>query len=101
MGMKTYRALEAGFDGKKVQPAGAIFTTDIKKGSWMEPVGADADALDAAEVAADPNFRADPDYESLTVAVLRGLAAEAGIPHDGVNKAELVAALNAKARGKI
>lgn len=36
--MKTYKAKERGYDGRRVIEAGEVFTTDIKQGSWMEPV---------------------------------------------------------------
>lgn len=36
--MKTYRALQRGFDGDQVIEAGQLFTTGIPQGSWMEEV---------------------------------------------------------------
>ena len=97
---KTYRAIERGYDGKKLREVGEIFTTDIEKGSWMEEVGDDGKAIQAAEIAASQSERADPDYESLNKTALTAIAAEKGVPHDGLTKAELVDALNAVNRGK-
>lgn len=97
---KTYRATADGYDGTRLIRTGEIFTTDITKGSWMEPVGADSAAEEAAAIAADPSNRADPDYENLPLASLKAIAAEKGVPHDGLSAKDLAAALRAVAIGK-
>lgn len=98
---KTYRAIERGYDGKRLREPGDVFTTDIPKGTWMEEIDAKTGkAIEAAEIAASQSERADPDYESLNKTALTAIAAEKGVPHDGLTKAELVDALNAVNRGK-
>lgn len=94
---KTYKAKADGFDGKRYITAGETFTTTIAKGSWMEEVGKEDKAAEAAEIAADPMGRADPDYDKLSLDALRAIAAEKGVPFDGLTKKELAAAVRAAA----
>ncbi|MFC0204728.1 hypothetical protein [Novosphingobium soli] len=97
---KTYRATADGFDGKRYINAGETFTTTAPKGSWMEPVGEEKAGQKAARVAADPNSRQDPDYDKLDLKALQAIAAEKGVPFEGVSQKDLAAALRAAAVGK-
>ncbi len=99
---KTYLATADGYDGTRYIKAGETFTTTAPRGSWMKPIGDDGKptAEEAALIASDTQSRVDPNYEQLSIEVLRGLCADAGIPFEGLKKADLVTALNAKAAGK-
>lgn len=99
---KTYLATADGYDGSRYIKAGEVFTTTAPRGSWMKPCDSDGKPTveEAASIAADTQNRADPNYDQLSIEVLRGLCADAGIPFDGLKKADLVTALNAKAAGK-
>ena len=97
---KTYKALADGFDGKRYITAGETFTTTIKKGSWMEEVGKEDKAARAASVAASTTDRQDPDYDKLSLDALKAIAAEKGVPFEGLNQKDLAAAVRAAAAGK-
>lgn len=97
---KTYRAKADGFDGKKYITAGEVFTTTIPKGSWMEAVGADGKAEKAAQVAADPSRREEPDFDKLPLDALKALAADKGVPFEALSQKDLAAAVRAAAVGK-
>lgn len=97
---KTYRALADGFDGKRYINAGEVFTTTIAKGAWMEAVGADGKAEKAAQIAADPSNRQEPDLDKLPLDALKALAADKGVPFEGLSQKELAAAVRAAAAGK-
>lgn len=97
---KTYKALEDGYDGTRYITAGETFTTTIPKGKWMESVGADGKAEKAAQIAADPSKRQDPDYDKLDLSALKAIAAEKGVPFEGLSQKDLAAAVRAAAAGK-
>jgi hypothetical protein len=73
--MKTYRAIEKGFDGKRVILPGELFTTGIAKGSWMQLLDAQGNPVDEAPADAAPVQAADADKDARIAALEADLAA--------------------------